>query len=158
VHSPATPSEGRDVQRKTSSQSLKLSQDDADAIVIPIVAEEVVVGRETNHERVRLKKSVRTRDELVELDVQRDEVEVERVAIERVVDEPPRVRVEGDTTIIPVIEEVLVVQKRLVLKEEIRVRKRRTTDRRRLRVPVRAEEVAIERIDMNKRKKAKRVP
>lgn len=50
-------------------------------------------------------------------------VEVERVLIEREVTEVPTVREEGDVTIYPVLEEVLVVEKRLVLKEEVRVRR-----------------------------------
>ena len=36
--------------------------------------------------------------------------------------EAPAARVEGDTTVIPVVEERLVVVKRLVLVEEVRVR------------------------------------
>lgn len=45
-------------------------------------------------------------------------MQVTRMPIDAEVTTPPGVRVEGDTTIVPVIEEVLVVEKRLILKEE----------------------------------------
>ena len=48
--------------------------------------------------------------------------QVERIAINRVVDAAPSVRQEGDTVIVPVIKEIMVVEKRLLLKEEIQVR------------------------------------
>lgn len=52
-------------------------------------------------------------------------VEVERVAIGRVLGEdeaPPATREEADTLIIPILEETAVVVKRLVLREEVRLR------------------------------------
>jgi hypothetical protein len=51
---------------------------------------------------------------------------VRRVTVNRVIDEPAKPRQEGDTMIYPVMEEVLVVQKKLVLKEEIYVTPERT--------------------------------
>lgn len=51
---------------------------------------------------------------------------VRRVSVDRVIDEPAKPRQEGDTIIYPVMEEVLVVQKKLVLKEEIYVTPERT--------------------------------
>jgi uncharacterized protein (TIGR02271 family) len=50
-------------------------------------------------------------------------VDIERVPIGRDVTEVPVVRQEGDVTIYPVLEEVLVVEKRLVLIEEVHVRR-----------------------------------
>lgn len=51
-------------------------------------------------------------------------VEVTRVRVEREVDAAPPVRQEGDVTIISLVEEVLVLTKRLILREEIHVRRR----------------------------------
>ncbi len=138
------------MQRKSSAE--------APAIVIPVVVEEVVVGTKPRHERVRVKKSVRTREELIEANLQREEVNVTRVPLDRRIDVVPEVRVEGDTTIIPVVEEIVVVEKRLVLKEEIRVQKRRLIDHQQHRVPVRAEEVEVERIDSKDTHKTERKP
>ncbi|HZU25874.1 MAG TPA: DUF2382 domain-containing protein [Bryobacteraceae bacterium] len=55
-----------------------------------------------------------------------EKVHVENVPVNRLVDGPVQVRQEGDVTIIPVVEEVITVQKRLLLKEEIRITRSRT--------------------------------
>jgi len=55
-----------------------------------------------------------------------DDVTVERVAVNRLLDAPVETRQEGDTTVIPVMEEVLTIQKRLLLKEEVRITRKRT--------------------------------
>ena len=73
-------------------------------------------------------------------------VSVERVPINREVAEPPPVRQEGDTTIVPILEEVLVVEKRLVLREEVRITKRRREISERHRVTLRREQAEIERL------------
>ncbi len=50
---------------------------------------------------------------------------IERVKVERLILEPVSQRQEGDTLILPVVEEVLVVEKRLMLREEIRITRKR---------------------------------
>ena len=50
---------------------------------------------------------------------------IEHVPIERVIDQPVAQRQEGDTLVLPVVEEVLVYEKKLLLKEEIRITPRR---------------------------------
>jgi hypothetical protein len=54
-----------------------------------------------------------------------DDVAIDRVPVNRIFDEAPTTRQEGDVTVIPVVEEVLVVQKRYMVKEEIRIDRRR---------------------------------
>jgi len=54
-----------------------------------------------------------------------DEVAVERVPVNRLVDQMPETRQDGDVLIVPVVEEVLTIQKRLLLKEEVRIQRRR---------------------------------
>jgi stress response protein YsnF len=63
---------------------------------------------------------------MVEDQIEFDEAVVERVPIGKVVDEPPQVRREGDTIVIPVLEERLL--KQVVLVEEVHVRRRRHTE------------------------------
>ena len=58
----------------------------------------------------------------------RETVEIVRVPKDTVVEVAPAIRQDGDTTIIPIIEERLVVVKRLVLTEEVHVRRVRTTE------------------------------
>jgi stress response protein YsnF len=60
---------------------------------------------------------------------------------------PVGVRQEGDVTIVPVLEEVLVVEKRLMLREEIRVTRRRETKRHVEHVALRTEEARVLRAD-----------
>jgi hypothetical protein len=61
-----------------------------------------------------------SREELVEQLLRKERVEIERVPMGRVVQEVPQVREEGDVTIIPVMQETAFVERRLVLKEEVR--------------------------------------
>ncbi len=117
-------------------------------VVIPLVAEHLEVGRrETEIGRVRITKTVREREEIVDEALLRQNVFVERVAINRVIDgEAPAMRYEGDTMILPVLEEVLVVEKRLLLKEEIHIRQQKQTVQERQQIALHSEEVAVERV------------
>jgi stress response protein YsnF len=115
-------------------------------LVVPRVEERIAVGKRASaRERVRIVKKVEAQEVVVEGEATKEDVEVERVPVDEYVLEPPRPRVEGDVFVIPVIEEVVVVEKRLLLKEEIRVKKRRRVVRKKLRVPVRKERISIER-------------
>jgi uncharacterized protein (TIGR02271 family) len=117
-------------------------------VVVPVVAEEAEVGkRRVETGRVRVRKTVRTAEKVVDEPVVREEVEVERVPINRVIEEAVGPRQEGDTLIVPLLEEVLVVEKRLVLKEEVRITRRRTEHRASQSVTLRAEEATVERVD-----------
>jgi len=121
-------------------------------VVVPVVAEEVEVGRrrvETG--RVRVHKTVRTTEKVVDEPIVREEVEVERVPINRVIDAPVGPRQEGDTLIVPLLEEVLVVEKRLMLKEEVRITRRRVEQRSSQTVILRSEEATVERVDAEAR-------
>lgn len=62
-----------------------------------------------------------------------------------VVSEAAPVRYEGDTMIIPLYEEVLVVSKQLVLVEEVRIRTQRSERHEPQPVTLRREEVSVER-------------
>jgi uncharacterized protein (TIGR02271 family) len=117
-------------------------------IVIPVVFEELSVGkREVEVGRVRVTKLVREQQQTVDEPLFAEEVVVERVTVNRVVDGPVEVRHEGDTMIVPLLEEVLVVEKRLMLREEVRVTKRRTETHKPRTVSLRKEDVEIERLE-----------
>ena len=116
-------------------------------MVIPLVAEEATVGkRVVETGKVRLNKTVTTRVEPVDVALSREEVV--RVPRGTPVDQAPAIRHEGETMIVPVVAEVLVVTKRLVLREELHVTRRRVERRERQEVTLRAEEVAVEREGM----------
>ena len=114
--------------------------------VIPIVEERVRVARRTV-ETGRVRVTVRTRHAQVEVDepLLERRAHVERVAVDRFVDEVPAVRTRGGVTIVPVVEEVLV--KRLVLREELHISAVGQERRHRETVDLRVQEPTIERLD-----------
>ena len=118
----------------------------ADEEVVPVVEETAVVRKErVATETVRLHKRVHEEEEVLDVPVQTEAIEVERVPVGRWLDAPAEVRREGDTTVYPVVEEVVVVEKRLRLVEEVRVTRRQETRRVQERVALRREEVVVER-------------
>lgn len=115
-------------------------------IVIPLVEEQAQLRiRTVETGRVRIQKRVEQTEERVELPVVHEHVQVERVPVERELDEPLAAYYDGDTLVIPVMEEVLVVQKRLMLREEVRVTKLRESATRQESVVLRSEVVTVER-------------
>ena len=82
-----------------------------------------------------------------EVDLDRYAVEVTRVPVGRVVIEAPDVRAEGDTTIIPVVEERMVVVKQLFLVEEVHIRHVLEREIVRELVTLRQQRAVVERLD-----------
>jgi len=89
---------------------------------------------------------VEEREEVVQQPAYREEVIVERVTIGQPIDQEIGSRQEGDTLVIPVLEEMLVVEKRLVLREEVRITKRRIDETEQARILLRQEHVEIEEL------------
>ena len=113
--------------------------------VIPVIQETIrVEKREFESGKVVVHKTVTERDEAVEVLLRQQDLSVERVPIGRVVPEAPQTRQEGDTLIVPILEEVLVVEKRLVLKEELHIRKQSSERMEQQTVRLRSEQVEIE--------------
>ena len=113
---------------------------------IPLVEERLSVGkRSVESGRVRVRVTVEERQETVSEQLARDDVQVERVPRNERLTEMPHVRLEGSTTIIPVVEEMLVVEKALVLVEEIHVRRRTETEMVEIPTTLRSERAIIER-------------
>jgi hypothetical protein len=114
--------------------------------IVPVVEETAIVSTErVVTETVRLHKQVHETEEVLDIPLQDEEIAVERVSIDRWIDEPVPVRHEGDTTIYPVLKEVLVSEKRLKLVEEVRVTRRRATCQTQERVRLRREAIVVER-------------
>jgi stress response protein YsnF len=114
-------------------------------IVVPLHEEGISVERRKVERDVHVRVHTVNHDHLIDETLTRERVEVERVAIGRPIDAVPPVREEGDTTVISVVEEVLVVERRLVLKEEIRLRRVRTTEQYRETLTLREQQAVIER-------------
>ncbi|MFW5966697.1 MAG: YsnF/AvaK domain-containing protein [Persicimonas sp.] len=117
---------------------------DGDDLRIPVAREKVSAeGRSRPVGRVRIDKRVEEEDVTIEEQLEFDEVDIERVSVDRVVDQPPSIRREDDTLIVPVVEERLV--KQTVLVEEVHITRRQRTEEISQSVPLRREVVDVER-------------
>ena len=96
---------------------------------------------------VRVTKRIETREQQVNESLIREKVEVERRAIGQRVDRVPELRQEGDTTIYPIVEEVLYTEKRLMLVEEVRITRLREVEPHSESITLRKEHAEIERLE-----------
>jgi hypothetical protein len=124
---------------------------DQQEMVIPVVQEELTVIKEKiERAKVLINKRIETRDEVVSTPTTTEEVVVEHIPIERIIeDQVPEIREEDGVLIIPIIEEITVVEKRLFLKEEVRISKRHKTSDSSQTVTLRKEIVDIARTEIN---------
>lgn len=118
-----------------------------ETITVPVIEEQISIRTKTVETgRVRLVKEVKEEEVMVEAPLLYDQTEVERVAINQYVETAPEVRYEGDTMIIPVMREEVVVTKRLVLVEELRVTRHQISTVSTQPVRLRQETVTVERV------------
>lgn len=97
---------------------------------------------------VRVSTHTETIEEFARAVLHGETVEVTRVTLnEPVTGVRPHLRQEGDLTIVPVFEEVLVVEKRLMLKEELHIRKRATSETVAVPVTLQTQTATVERLD-----------
>jgi uncharacterized protein (TIGR02271 family) len=97
--------------------------------------------REREAGQVNVKKSVRTEREVVRVPKRREEVVIERMPVDG---EATEAQIGEDEVVVQVFEEEVVVSKKIVLKEEIRIRKRVAWDEEAVEVDLRKEEVEID--------------
>jgi stress response protein YsnF len=113
---------------------------------VPLHVEEISVSRrEIKKANVQVALVTETREQLINEELTHVRVEIERVPIDRAVEVAPPTRQEGDITIIPVVEEIVVVERRLVLKEEVRVRRVSTKEQHQETVVLRQQEAVVTR-------------
>src|ERR1700732_2471856 len=113
---------------------------------IPLHVEEVSVSRrETEKGNVQIALITGAREQLIDEGLTHVRVEIERVPIGQTIEVVPPIGQEDDITIIPVVEEVVVVERRLVLKEEIRVRRVSTKEQHQETLVLRQQEALITR-------------
>ena len=129
------------------SSAAEQNPDDRDEAAIPLAAEELAVAKRTVETgRLRVARITREREQLIDETLARETAEISRVPIGREVETVPDLREEDGVTIIPIVEEVLVVERRLFLKEEVRIRRVRTTEEHRESVRVRYQEAVVTRL------------
>jgi len=134
--------------REPNAGTAGMNEDEPDTHVIPIVEEESrIAKRPVVSGRVIVKTTVDTEERVLKEILSQETVEVERIAINRVVDVVPQIRTDGDVTIIPVFEERLVVEKQLVLVEEVRIRRTASVENVKVPVTLRKERATVEHLD-----------
>ncbi|HEY6345209.1 MAG TPA: YsnF/AvaK domain-containing protein [Bryobacteraceae bacterium] len=125
---------------------------EARQIALPLYEEAVTVSkRVVPKNRVRVSTVTHQRRQLVDELLQRENVEIGRISIGRPIEAVPAVREEDDTIIVPVVEEVLTLQRTLILKEEVRIRKVRTEERYQESVTLRSQQAGITRLPVEER-------
>lgn len=113
-------------------------------VIVELSSEQLAISKrviETGRLSIRVATSVSATS--VSEQLVSETAEVERTPIGRFVDNPPQVREEGDVLVVPIVEERLV--KRLFLREELRISRRRETKAFSATADLRREEAVIER-------------
>lgn len=114
--------------------------------VLPVIQEELVVFNERHLTGVvRAETHVESEEKTVDIPLHRDEVDVQREARNEVLAAPLEPWYEGDTLVLPVMEEVVVVQKQVVLKELVRITRKRSETIEQKRVTLRRQRVDVTR-------------
>lgn len=136
---------GKNVAR---SEKPDTASSDATEGVVSLVEEEARVEKRTvTTGRVRVRTVAEAVEEIATATLEEDEVDVVRISKDLVITEAPAIRSEAGVTIIPVVEERMVVTTQLVLKEELHIHRR--TKRETIQVPItlRRQRAVVERLD-----------
>ena len=119
-------------------------------MVIPIIEEEVTIDKHiVPTGKVNIVKRVREHEELVDVPIYKGEVNVNRVPVNTFVEKHPPIRQEGDTMIIPIVQEQIVMVKKLLLVEELHVQNRIIESHHPQTVTLLKEEVEVTRTAQN---------
>jgi stress response protein YsnF len=122
-----------------------------EAVRLPIFQEDVQVHKRLvdTGRGVRIHKTVAEHPCQIDESLLREGVDVQHVPVDRIVplDQAPATRYEGDTLVVPILEEVLVVERRLRIKEELRITRTRHEERHAETVMLKSEQVSVERFD-----------
>jgi stress response protein YsnF len=122
-----------------------------DQLKVPVFREEVQVDKRIvdTGRGVRIHKSVAEHPCHIDERLLRDGVEISHVPVDRIValDAAPATRYEGETLVVPILEEVLVVERRVRIKEEVRITRTRREEHHAETVMLKSEQVSVERFD-----------
>jgi uncharacterized protein (TIGR02271 family) len=120
-------------------------------VAVPVIEEQLAVGTRTvdTGRGVRIHKTVSEQPVAIDEALVRDEVEICHVPVDRIVAaaDAPATRYEGDTLIVPILEEVLVVERRVRVREELHITRHQRQDRHAETVMLKSEQVSVERFD-----------
>jgi uncharacterized protein (TIGR02271 family) len=130
-----------------NEQRTRPSRKEDEHIVVPVIEERSQVGKKVVEKgRVSVSKTITEREESITVPLKHEEVQVERVKRNEFVNgDIPQIRQEGDTTIIPVLREEVVVTKRLLLVEELHVTRTQKRTKEPVNVKLRSEKAKVVR-------------
>ncbi|HEY0071733.1 MAG TPA: YsnF/AvaK domain-containing protein [Chloroflexia bacterium] len=120
---------------------------EGDRIVVPLVDEYLEVHKQwVQSGEVIVRRSVQTSRQTIPVELQHEEVQVDRVPMNRPVayGEQTQPWWDGEVMVVPVIEEEIVVSKRLVLREEVRISKRKVSRQETVSDTIRSQQVHID--------------
>ncbi|QDA36430.1 DUF2382 domain-containing protein (plasmid) [Paracoccus liaowanqingii] len=121
--------------------------DDRDDAVLPLIEERLTITKDRRMTgRVRVSTTTETVDSSLPVELSGTEVHVVRVPIDRRIDTVPEITTEGELTIVPVVEERMVMTRELYLREEIHIRRIDFQDTQEVPVSVRRQTAHVEHL------------
>lgn len=131
---------------------MKQAQDDSvdyrEETTVPVIAEELRAGtRKVKTGGVRVHKTIEEHEEILDQPLLSEHVQVRRVVKNEIVEGPLATRTVGDTIIVPVVKEVLKVEKQFVLTEEFHITRQAVEERHQEKVLLKEEHAELERVD-----------
>ena len=119
---------------------------DPEDVVVPIYQEQAsVTKRRTVTGKVKVSRVTHQSETFLTETLAQQQVKIDRIPIGKLIEAVPKIRKEGDAIIIPIVEEIPVVEHRLVLIEEVWVRRIRSKEHHRERVTLRCQEAVVTR-------------
>ena len=134
-------------RRTSGSLAEEIAGEHLDEVVLRLAEERLSVDkRVVETGRVRVRRTTTEKVHKVDVPLSSDTYEVRRVPIGKEVKKTPPVRETRTEIIIPVVEEVLVVERRLVLREELHIRKVRSVERHSEEFTLRVQQATVDRV------------
>jgi uncharacterized protein (TIGR02271 family) len=136
--------------KKTTEVGKTNQQFTDEKMVIPVIEEEVTIEKHiVPTGKVNVIKRIREQEEVIDVPSYRGEVSINRVPVNLFVEEHPQIRQEGDTMIIPIVQEQMVMVKKLLLVEELHVQNRVIESHHPQTVTLLKEEIEVQRTAQN---------
>jgi uncharacterized protein (TIGR02271 family) len=125
----------------------EIQADETREAVIPLFEEKLAVTKQVvPTSRVQVSRVTHSHEQLVDELLNHECIEIERIPFDKLVDAMPSIREDGDSIVIPVVDEVVKVERYLILKEEVHVRRVRATERYQESVTLRKQEAVVTRL------------
>ena len=123
------------------------NNDSNSPLTINIIEEQLHLDKKlVEKAKIEITKKIIEKNETASINLFSEDVEIKKVPVNTYVTETPVVRHEGNVIIIPVVKEVMVIEKKLLLVEEVHITKHTTTKEHTETVGLKKQEVTVNRI------------